>query len=154
MAQRKILLRHVRDGGTRHMLDDGCDTEGRPNQMRQHLIRMLDKSLVVDGEPVNVFKLAAAPPSMPYDPADKKEQQARARDDFDRRYLMVDNKWRLASPEWEAASKKLREAKEAYEAEVEANVTKRKQQELGELLTEMVQQRQPKVKNAKPSAAD
>jgi hypothetical protein len=146
MAQRKITVVHLVDGGHRHMLDDGCDQRGRSNQMRQHLERMLNKQILVDGEPINVFRLAEPPPKMPYDMSDKKERQAAAADDFDRRVLMVDGQWRTPSARWLEISKKKRIERDRHENEMAARTESTKQQHVGELLTELLAAQ----KSAKP----
>lgn len=140
---RVIELVHL-DGSIRTSRDDGCNAQGKPNQLRQHIIAMLRKRTTIpvldsegnmvnvvkdeDGRPlgVPVFRLAKPPQPFPYDRMPERIRgNLQAADTFDRDvlrnsdgggWLTPSDLWRSFSKTWcTYKGKAAREATEKYE---------------------------------------
>lgn len=151
-ALRMVKLVHLIDQGIRSVADDGCDSEGRPNQQRQHLIELLKKRVIVDGREIPLFRLAERPPPCAY-PDTKQGQRIRANDRFDRDHLIGDDgQYRTPSPEWRAISDAQRARYDQRQADVDDQVAQRTKAAAGDAVAALVSMTQ-KAAKTKPQAA-
>lgn len=113
---RVIKLRHFVSRAVVECPDDGADAAGRPNQQRQHLQRLLQKVVKFRGAEYPLFLLEEAPGAWPSTSA------ARQLDPFDSQQLRwmtpKGQSWKLATPEWTAASEAARAADAAKADEI------------------------------------
>ena len=106
---RVVKLRHFVSRAVTECPDDGCDERGQPNQQRQHLERLLARMVRFQGADYPLFMLEEAPGAWPT-PRSDREAAMRQMDTFDQRALKwmttKGMSWKMASPEWTAASEK------------------------------------------------
>lgn len=120
---RVVKLRHFVSRAVTECPDDGCDERGQPNQQRQHLERLLARMVRFQGAEFPVFMLEEQPGAWPT-PRNDREAAVRQMDTFDQRALKWMTArgmgWKMASPEWTAASEKANSADVAKADEVRA----------------------------------
>lgn len=120
---RVIKLRHFISRAVTECPDDGCDDRGAPNQQRQHLERLLARMVRFGGADYPLFMLEEAPGAWPT-PRSDREAAVRQMDAFDQRALRwmtpKGMTWKMASPEWTAASEKANAADASKADEVRA----------------------------------
>jgi hypothetical protein len=120
---RVVKLRHFVSRAVTECPDDGCDERGMPNQQRQHLERLLARMVRFQGAEFPLFMLEEQPGPWPM-PRSDREAAIRQMDTFDQRALkwMTTRgmSWKMASPEWTAASEKANAADAAKADEVRA----------------------------------
>lgn len=120
---RCIRLRHFISRNVLDVFDDGCDERGAPNQQRQHLERILGHVVRVGDAEFPLFVLEEAPGAWPSARNDR-EAAIRQMDAFDQRVLKWMTPkgmgWKMASPEWTAASEKANAADTAKTDELRA----------------------------------
>lgn len=145
MPTRRVLLRHLTDGGIRSFIDDGCSIDGAPGVARQQLMNALAKTVkerdgnrqVVIGEDGfavewALFMLHEPPKPMPYNLADKAEAKCSRADRFDvdvlrrsGRWLLPDDRWLEASARHQGVRRGLHEQYDAAQVEnMQINVGK------------------------------
>jgi len=123
---REIYLRHFSSGNVVVALDDGCDSDGRPNQQRQHLLNTLKKRLRFRSVEVATFMLDRAPGAWPA-PRSPREAQLHAMDRFD-----VDVLKNRGTGEWEFPNAKWIELSDAARATEQIRVDEVKSKARGE----------------------
>lgn len=120
---RVIKLRHFTGRHVVECPDDGCDDRGQPNQQRQHLQRLLGRMVRFQGAEYPLFMLEEQPGAWPT-PRTDREAAIRQMDQFDGQFLRwmtpKGMSWKMASPEWTAASEKANAADAAKADEVRA----------------------------------
>jgi hypothetical protein len=120
---RVIKLRHFVSRAVVECPDDGCDERGQPNQQRQHLERLLGRMVRFQGGEFPLFMLEDQPGAWPT-PRNDREAAIRQMDSFDGRALKWMTArgmgWKMASPEWTAASEKANAADAAKADEIRA----------------------------------
>lgn len=120
---RVIKLRHFISRAVLECPDDGCDERGQPNQQRQHLERLLARVVRFQGGEFPLFMLEEAPGAWPT-PRSDREAAIRQLDSFDQRALKWMTAkgmgWKMASPEWTAASEKANTVDAAKADEIRA----------------------------------
>lgn len=118
---RVIKLRHFVSRAVTECPDDGCDERGQANQQRQHLERLLARMVRFQGAEFPLFMLEEAPGAWPT-PRSDREAAIRQMDTFDQRALKWMTAkgmgWKMASPEWTAASERANAADAAKADEV------------------------------------
>lgn len=120
---RVIKLRHFASGHVIECPDDGCDDRGQPNQQRQHLQRLLGRMSRFGGADYPTYMLAESPGAWPT-PRSDREAAIRQMDSFDNQALRWMTPkgmgWKMASPEWTAASEQAQAAAAAKADEIRA----------------------------------
>lgn len=120
---RVIKLRHFVSRAVVECPDDGCDDRGAPNQQRQHLQRLMGRMVKFQGAEFPLFMLEEQPGAWPT-PRTDREAAIRQMDQFDGQFLRwmtpKGMSWKMASPEWTAASEKANAADAAKADEVRA----------------------------------